>query len=153
MSGAESCLLKGEPAMEKKASVYEYNPKRVMIIYLLTCAFCMLVFFVYNIFSHGVLSFFMTFLFLWPLVLGVIPAFVLYLAMKGRHVFLPSRIPARLWRSGVASITMASLLKGIFDIAGTDSVHTVVLFLAGVLFLCFGGILFLKVFTLLQTGR
>ena len=113
--------------MENTKAVYEYRIKRIMLIYLFSSAFCLLIFLVYNIFSHGVLSFFMTFLFLWPLLLGVFPAFLLFLHMKNKRVFLRSCVPLRLWRSGVAAITMASLLRGVFEIAGTDSIHTAVL--------------------------
>ena len=126
--------------MENTKAVYEYRIKRIMLIYLFSSAFCLLIFLVYNIFSHGVLSFFMTFLFLWPLLLGVFPAFLLFLHMKNKRVFLRSCVPLRLWRSGVAAITMASLLRGVFEIAGTDSIHTVVLFAAGLGFLAAGGI-------------
>ena len=77
---------------------------------------------------------------LWPLLLGVFPAFLLFLHMKNKRVFLRSCVPLRLWRSGVAAITMASLLRGVFEIAGTDSIHTVVLFAAGLGFLAVGGI-------------
>ena len=126
--------------MENTKAVYEYRIKRIMLIYLFSSAFCLLIFLVYNIFSHGVLSFFMTFLFLWPLLLGVFPAFLLFLHMKNKRVFLRSCVPLRLWRSDVAAITMASLLRGVFEIAGTDSIHTVVLFAAGLGFLAVGGI-------------
>ena len=126
--------------MENTKAVYEYRGKRIMLIYLFISAFCLLIFLVYNIFSHGVLSFFMTFLFLWPLVLGVFPAFLLFLQMKNKRVFLRSCVPLRLWRSGVAAVTMASLLRGVFEIAGTDSIHTAVLFAAGLGFLAVGGI-------------
>ena len=126
--------------MEKTVDIYEYRPKKVMLIYLLSSAFCLLIFLVYNIFSHGVLSFFMTFLFIWPLVFGFLPAFVLYIIMKKKPFILRSRIPARLYRSGVASITMTSLLQGIFEIAGTDSIYTVILLSIGIGFLGVGGI-------------
>ncbi len=126
--------------MENTKAVYEYRVKRIMLIYLFISAFCLLIFLVYNIFSHGVLSFFMTFLFLWPLIFGALPALVLSVAMKNRHLLFHSRLPFRLWRSGVAAVTMASLLRGIFEIAGTDSIHTLILFVAGLVFLAAGGI-------------
>ena len=129
--------------MENTKAVYEYRGKRIMLIYLFISAFCLLIFLVYNIFSHGVLSFFMTFLFIWPLVFGFLPAFFLYIIMKKKPFILRSRIPARLYRSGVASITMASLLQGIFEIAGTDSIYTVLLFSVGIGFLGAGGITYL----------
>lgn len=126
--------------MEKTLDIYEFRPKRAMLIYIFSSAFCLLIFLVYNIFSHGVLSFFMTFLFLWPLVLGFLPAFVLYIIMKKKPFVLRSRIFARLYRSGVASITMSSLLQGIFEIAGTDSIYTVILCSVGIGVLGAGGI-------------
>lgn len=73
--------------------------------------------FIYAQFAHGVSSAFMTFMFVIPLVMGVLPAMVMWRARIGR---LP--VAARqAWALAVASLTVASCLHGIFDIAGTAS--------------------------------
>ncbi len=113
-----------------------YPSKKGMIIYLCVSAFCFILYLVYNNFSHGVHSIFMTFLFAIPLVLGAIPCLILWLFIKSG---IPNRICVNLWNSGVAAVTCASLLNGIFEIAGAESVYQRYLFYAGIAMLL-GGI-------------
>ena len=86
--------------------------------------FCLLFFLVYDQFSHGVRSPFMTFLFIWPLALCVIPCGILLLIppLPG-----PSLISSLLWNTGAAAVTVSSLLRGVFEIAGNSSVYQQVL--------------------------
>lgn len=72
---------------------------------------------VYARFAHGVSSPFMTFMFTIPLVAGVLPALVLGFARTRRA----PRATRQAWALATASLTVASCLKGIFDIAGTAS--------------------------------
>ena len=78
---------------------------------------CMAFNFIYAQFAHGVLSAFMTFMFAIPLVMGVLPAVALHAA----HMWLPPMATRQAWALAVASLTVASCLHGIFDIAGTAS--------------------------------
>ena len=73
--------------------------------------------FIYAQFAHGVSSAFMTFMFAIPLVMGVLPAVALHAA----HMWLPPMTTRQAWALAVASLTVASCLHGIFDIAGTAS--------------------------------
>ena len=75
---------------------------------------------VYNMFSHGVHSPFMTFLFAWPLLLCALPA--------GICLLVPE---------------VPGMLRGIFDIAGNSSVYQSALMSAGFFFLACGGFLYL----------
>ena len=112
------------------------NPaERGLIIYLCAAAFCFMFFIVYDCFSHGIHSDFMTFLFLIPLVLGALPCLFFVLAKKIRF---PGRLSVNLWNSGVAAVTCASVLEGIFEIAGAESVYQIYLFYFG-LGMLFGG--------------
>ena len=95
--------------------------------YAVAAAGCALFAFIYAQFSHGVYSPFMTFMFAIPLVGGLLPALGLHLA-KGRS--LP-RLTRQGWALALASLTVASCLRGIFEIAGTASPYLgVYLFLA-----------------------
>ena len=85
--------------------------------YLAAAAGCALFAIVYAQFSHGVFSPFMTFMFAIPLLGGAVPALVCYLA--GARP-LP-RISRQAWALAIACITVASCLRGIFEIAGTSS--------------------------------
>ena len=99
-----------------------------LLAYSLISLFCLLVFLVYNLFSHGVYSPFMTWLFLWPLVLGVFPCLTLLLLKKLPR---PNRFTINAYNSGVAAVTVSSLLRGIFEIAGTASPLQTGLWIAG----------------------
>ena len=48
--------------------------RKILVRYLAVTAFCLLVSVIYGHFSHGIRSFWMSWLALWPLVLGVVPA-------------------------------------------------------------------------------
>lgn len=97
--------------------------------------FCFIFYFIYNIFSHGVHSPFMTYLFAWPLFLCAVPAGV---CMLVRAVPGPSVLSSLLWGTGTAAVTVSSLLRGIFEIAGNSSVFQQYLMAAGLLFLLAG---------------
>lgn len=103
-------------------------------MYLPIALFCLFFFLVYDRFSRGVRSPYMTWLFLWPLVLGLLPSLVLQLFPR-----LPrqKRLSADLYHAGVAAVTVSSLLRGIFEIAGTASDHQMRLMVfGGILLVC-----------------
>lgn len=89
---------------------------------------------VYAQFSHGVYSPYMTFMFLIPLVGGALPALVCLLAKKAS---LPV-VARQSWAFAVASLTVASCLRGIFDIAGTASPYLPAYFVFAAIFACVG---------------
>ena len=74
---------------------------------------------IYYQFSHQVYSDYMTYLGLIPLVLGSLPAFIFW----RKNIPAPGYLSYHMYFSGVAALTMASCLKGIFDIAGNSSVY------------------------------
>lgn len=100
--------------------------------------FCLVFSSIYNEFGHGVNSFYMTFLFLWPL-LGV----VLYLVMFILN-FVPSRITINAVNGGIAALTSGSLVKGILEIAGTSSDYEIVFFIIGIGMILIGAIDLIK---------
>ena len=101
--------------------------------------FCLLFYLVYDQFSHGVRSPFMTILFIWPLALCVIPCGILLLIppLPG-----PSLISSLLWNTGAAAVTVSSLLRGVFEIAGNSSVYQQVLMNAGGFLLAAGLVMY-----------
>lgn len=72
---------------------------------------------IYEYFGHGVLSVFMLFQFLFPLVLGTGAALLLY--RFGRHC--GDSTVHTLWRLGVITLTLASCLTGVFEIYGAPA--------------------------------
>ncbi len=106
-------------------------------VYLPVTVFCLLFFLIYDRFSHGVRSDYMTFLFVPPLVLGLLPSAVVRLFPA-----IPKQpaVSADLYHAGVASVTVSFLLRGIFEIAGTSSPYQEYLMTAGVLLLISGAV-------------
>lgn len=138
-----------ESEFGKNASEYEeQNPGDMPVprmgkgalCYSLIALFCLVVFIIYNLFSHGVYSPFMTWLFLWPLVLGVLPCLILHLM---KRLPRPSRFAINAYNSGVAAITVSSLLRGIFEIAGTASPLQTGLWIAGLAMAGAGAVFYL----------
>ncbi len=114
----------------------EKNPIRKRFgIYAGITLFCAAFFLIYDQFSHGVRSPYMTFLFLWPLVLGLLPYLILGYVPGIRR---PGRLAENLYHPGVACLTVGSALRGIFDIAGTTSDYQQWLMAAGYGFLAAG---------------
>ncbi len=129
---------------------------RLLIRFLAATIFAAAFFLIYDRFSHDVRSPYMTFLFVWPLVLGVLPSALLTIKerRKGRSYSAYPKAPAdtnttpcpwvRLfWGGGVAAVTLSSMLRGIFEIAGTASIYQGILMGIGIAFLAAAAGLFL----------
>lgn len=67
---------------------------------------------VYEVFSHGVWSFFMVYAFAFPLLLGALP--FAWLALRKRP--LPGRWTCRMHHAGVAALTVGSGVEGVLHI-------------------------------------
>ena len=108
----------------------------VMEAYLLAAVCCALFGAVYELFSHEVYSFFMIYAFAFPLLLGVIPFFLMY---KHERRF-PGKA-ADLVHAGVAALTVGSIMQGVLQIYGTSSPLTAVYWAAGVVLVSVGWLL------------
>lgn len=116
--------------------------RKILVRYLAITAFCLLVSLIYGHFSHGIHSFWMNWLAFWPLILGAVPA-----ALSAADIF-PFRgttdergageVMKDIYRFGIAAVTVSSFLKGVLEIAGTDSVYPDVLRYAGAVMLVCG---------------
>ena len=71
---------------------------------------------IYEVFSHGVYSFYMIYAFAIPLILGVIPYTLMLI--KDRCSTITT---LRLWNSAIATLAVGSLFKGVLDIYGTTN--------------------------------
>lgn len=147
---------------------------RRSLLFAGVAAFCLVFSLIYNVFSHEVHSPYMTYLFLWPLLLGVLPAVFFWRVAGGSIKKVSSRVPAEIsaetgsgaitgapaeaateglsgkatsavsgvtpgelsWQcycEGVATLTMASMIRGILEIAGTASIYQQYLMIAGLI--------------------
>lgn len=113
--------------------------RRTGIITALCSLFCLIFSSIYSQFSHGVSSPYMTFLFAWPLLLCAVPSFACLFLHK---IPGPSLLSSLFWHTGTAAVTVSSLLRGIFEIAGNASVYQHALMIAGDVFLVCGGLLY-----------
>lgn len=112
---------------------------RASRIYLAVSLFCALFAAVYEMFSHGVYSFYMLFAFAFPLIGGSLVFGILsFLNIKNPR----SRLAGKLYNSGIAALTVGSIVKGILDIYGTTNKLVGIYRHLGVLLSCFGIALF-----------
>ena len=96
--------------------------------------FCVLFGAVYEYFSHEVYSYFMIYAFVIPQAGGMLPFFgMAYL--KGP---LPGRVSLNLYHSGIASLTVGCLFKGVLDIYGTTNRLISVYWIVGAVLLILG---------------
>ena len=112
------------------------SAKKIAKRYAIAALGCVAFALIYAQFSHGVHSPFMTFMFAIPLVGGAAIAVGSSIA----HVDLP-RGTRQAWALAIASLTVASCLRGVFDIAGTASPLLVVYLIAAVAFAVSGVVL------------
>ena len=110
--------------------------KTTVIVYAVVTGLCIALNYVYSLFGHGVSSPFMTYAFVYSLVLGVLGFIVI-----GR-LQLNNRVAYNLYNAGIATLTVGSFLRGILDIAGADTVYPLYYFIVGTLFVGVGGGLF-----------
>lgn len=113
-------------------SVLAIKKNKALFTWLMITLFCIIFAFIYEHFSFGVYSNHMIYMFLYPLILGIIPSLIFR-----KHL-------GRLFNDGVLLLTASSLLKGVFEIYGTTSNLTSYLSYLGILCLMIGLILFIK---------
>lgn len=120
------------------------NPYRNMakkgFSYLLVSLFCVLFGFVYECFSHEVYSFYMIYAFIIPLIGGVLPFYGMALYGIRR---VPKRLSINLYNSGIGTLTVGSIFKGVLEIYGTSNRLVIFYWLVGIGFVCVGVLLYL----------
>jgi hypothetical protein len=124
--------------------------QKTSVIYLGISLFAFLCARIYSIFSHGMSSNAMSFLFLYSLLLGSGVYGVMSLtfpeAIKNKYYRLFSNI----YNTAVAALMVGSLLKGIFEIAGSGSGLLKIYF--GVSYVLFGAALIILIRILICRG-
>lgn len=112
--------------------------RKTAIVYLAVTVFCVIFDRVYALFGHGVFSASMSFMFLYPLLAGVLPFLLLWLFAPQADKVKYYRLFYNCYNSGVATLTVGSMLNGIFEIAGTSSSYVIVFTVCGWSMLSFG---------------
>ena len=99
---------------------------KTAVIYAAAAAFCAVFGLVYESFSHGVYSPYMVWAFAFPLVLGAAPFLIIwglseYNRENGRCNLVPCTLAAYTYASGIAALTVGSIMRGVLDIYGTTN--------------------------------
>lgn len=94
--------------------------KKTIVSYIFITIFTVIFDRIYSTFSHGVSSISMNFMFLFPLIGGVI-FYLLVVLFLGKFNYENFRFIFNIYNSGIAIVTVRSLLNGILEIAGTSS--------------------------------
>lgn len=116
----------------------EENAKRaakIAFVYLLITLFLVLFGAVYEVFSHEVYSFYMLYAFAFPLVGGVLPFSVMNICRWKRY---PHPLARNLYHSGIATLSIGSIVQGVLDIYGTTNSKTQVYWYVGILLVILG---------------
>ncbi len=112
------------------------SARKTAVVYLFATLFCIVLNYVYSLFGHGVSSPFMSYAFVFSLVLGVVGFLLL------DRLNLNNRVAFNLYNAGIATLTVGSILRGIIDIAGADTVYPVYYFYVGAILVVVGALIY-----------
>lgn len=104
---------------------------KTAIIYFVVAAFCIIFDKVYAVFGHGVYCASMSLMFLYPLIGGGVLFLLLWLFILNADDVKYYRFYYNCYNSGIAALTIGSILNGIFKIAGTSSAYVAVFIVCG----------------------
>lgn len=94
---------------------------------------------VYELFGHGVYSYYMIYAFAVPLAGGVLP---FLLAAAGKIRKCPGPLSRHFYRSGIVTLTLGCILQGVLEIYGTTNALIRLYWIAGAVLLSVAFFLF-----------
>ena len=110
---------------------------KTAFVYLLISLFCVLFGAIYELYSHEVYSFYMIYAFAFPLAGGSLPFCILNLMQIKKY---PNALARNLYHSGIAALTVGSIIRGVLDIYGTTNALSSYYWLVGIPLLIAGAI-------------
>ena len=93
------------------------SKRKTVIVYSLVTLFCAVFSYIYGKFSHGVTSDAMSYMYVLPLLFGVIPFEIIRL---GGFPY-PEGFAKNFYDSGIAALTVGSCVYGVFEIYGSTT--------------------------------
>lgn len=120
-----------------------WQMRKTVLVYIVLSLTAIAVDNIYAIFGHGVRSASMSWMFLYPLLGGSLIYFLMERLAPRVVETAGYRLFCNVYNSGIAILTVGSLLKGILEIAGTTSPYTALFPIIGWIFLVAGVVLFL----------
>ena len=112
--------------------------KRTIIKYIFFTIFILVFGQIYEHFSFGVISNYMIYAFLIPLILGLLINTIIYFTK-----IVSSKMGSCLYNNGIITLTVGSILRGVLDIYGTTNMYLKIYLYAGVLLIIAGIILYI----------
>lgn len=112
------------------------NFKKMYIIYIIFTLFCLIFSFVYLKFSFGVVSYFMRYLFVIPLCLGV----VVYFILDKIKFIQQNKLSFNLYNSAIITLTTGSGIQGILEICGATSNYIFIYLIISLIFILIAAI-------------
>ena len=116
------------------------DTKKSIINYFIVTIFLILLNYIYSIFSHNVSSNYMTYMFIYPLVTGILVS-IFILINKNISKLKSFYIGKSILNYGIAIMVFRSFMKGVFEIAGTDSNYLTYYFYMGLILILVSSIL------------
>lgn len=116
------------------------DTKKSIISYFIVTIFLILLNYIYSIFSHNVSSNYMTYMFIYPLVTGILVS-IFILINKNISKLKSFYIGKSILNYGIAIMVFRSFMKGVFEIAGTDSNYLIYYFYMGLILILVSSIL------------
>ena len=104
---------------------------KTIVIFTMITIFTFIFNKIYGIFGHGVTSPYMTYMFLYPLLGGVLFYGIIMLLIPSIVNKKRYRFFYNIYNSGLAILTVGSLLRGVMEIAGTFSSYLMFYTLVG----------------------
>ena len=120
---------------------------KTALVYFISSVVTVVFSIVYSFFSHEVYSDYLTYAFLYPLIGGA----VLYLFISKINIF--KKWPYNFYNAGIATITTGSILAGINEIAGADTLYFMWFYLVGIIFIVLALVLILVNVLLRRKGK
>ena len=116
------------------------DTKKSIISYFIVTIFLILLNYIYSIFSHNVSSNYMTYMFIYPLVTGILVSIFIFIN-KNISKLKSFYIGKSILNYGIAIMVFRSFMKGVFEIAGTDSNYLIYYFYMGLILILVSSIL------------
>lgn len=116
--------------------------KKSVLVYSEVTIFLIILNYIYSLFSHNISSSYMTYMFLYPLSGGTFVNLFIISSKKVTEIKL-FYIAKSILNYGIATLVVGSFIKGVFEIAGTDSIYLVYYFYMGIILIIIGLLLIL----------
>ena len=116
--------------------------KKSVLVYLGVTIFLIILNYIYSLFSNNISSRYMTYMFIYPLIGGFFINLFIIISKKVTEIKL-FYVAKSIFNYGISTLVVGSFIKGIFEIAGTDSVYLVYYFYIGIILIIIGFLLIL----------